>query len=74
MYEQNLSLQFSTLDLKLNNALPILIHNKFIDIYEYIWCVSLTGELQCFTIMKGPNIINICKVLILKAYNVYETL
>lgn len=74
MSEQNLSLLFSTLDLELKNALPIIVDKKFTEIYEHIWRVPLTMELYCFTIMKGPNIINNCKVLFLKAYNVYETL
>jgi hypothetical protein len=73
MSEQNLSLQFSTLDLKLKNALPIIVHKKFIEICEHILCVPLTMELYCFTILKGPNIINNYKVLFLRAYNVYET-
>jgi hypothetical protein len=37
MYEQNLSLQFATLDFKLKNALPILVHKKFIEI-----CMSIS--------------------------------
>jgi len=41
MYEQNLSLQFSTLDFKLKNALPILVHKKFIEIYMSISDVYL---------------------------------
>jgi hypothetical protein len=40
MYEENLSLQFSTLDLKLKNAVPILVH-KFIEIYMSISDVYL---------------------------------